>query len=347
MIYLVIIFSIACLFRLVLMMLNIYVARRKREEVEDVLYFLWSVSMVMALYMSNVQASHLFLTWVVGMVVLSLMFKVEKKWSRYQLRRFVGVFYPGISIIVIHSLFYQVGAWVWGLTLSVTLLSLILYKLYFKKLVHRYFTLTPYKMPFDETLNTIDESLNNALYMVKGKNFYLPMNALFTSLYKGKRVMMSEKLISRLNSLEVKAIILHEFGHYKHNHLRIRVVLLVITVMVYTLVLQSIYGFNGFGEGYINQFMALIFLGYPLSMVGEIIVYRIAQIQEYQADDYVINNHAGEALFRALYVIGRAQGMSHKHPLYQWFFESHPRFKKRLITIHQAAKLDPSLLDLL
>ena len=44
-------------------------------------------------------------------------------------------------------------------------------------------------------------------------------NAYFTGFHKSKRIVFFDTLLSMLNPNEVEAVLAHEIGHYKKNHI--------------------------------------------------------------------------------------------------------------------------------
>jgi STE24 endopeptidase len=51
-------------------------------------------------------------------------------------------------------------------------------------------------------------------------------NAYFTGFGKTKRIVFFDTLLSRLQPVEVEAVLAHELGHFKHRHVVKRIVLL-------------------------------------------------------------------------------------------------------------------------
>ncbi len=57
-------------------------------------------------------------------------------------------------------------------------------------------------------------------------------NAYFTGFGKNKRIVFFDTLLERLNHNEIEAVLAHELGHFHHNHVKKRIVMMLQLTLV-------------------------------------------------------------------------------------------------------------------
>ena len=207
---------------------------------------------------------------------------------------------------------------------------ILIYLIFFKVFLPRVFRFIPYRMRSEDTLMFKDyPNLNQHIFMAQSKKVRLPMNALFMQGFKSLKVVLSDALLSRLNSREIKGIVAHELGHGARRHLWIRAGVMVIVVTMYLLVGSLVFDtefvdriFND--ASVIKQLFILMVLYYPLENMILIGLYQLTQWQEYQSDEYAFELGYGEDLANALEKISRYQPDPKEHPLTKRLNLSHP-----------------------
>ena len=267
--------------------------------------------------------------WVVANVVLK---GVIKQKSRFNLINIVQLllFYSVVAaatVFAVYSLFelLMVPVWIIFMILFVSLIGF--YFLINGVLLPKLLTQVPLEMPYDKMIHKF--SLIDDIYVAKSRKFYLPMNALFTGFRKRKRVLLSDKLVARLKSRELKAIIAHEIGHAKLSHLFVRAVILFVAVVGFSLLLQWVFYGQFQPLVFYVQLTVFVMVSWIYFSIFELFTYQVAQHQEYQADAFVSYLGEGVALASALEKINRYESEPKLHPYYQRVFYSHPPLKKR------------------
>jgi len=164
-------------------------------------------------------------------------------------------------------------------------------------------------------------------------------NAYFTGIGKAKRIVLFDTLIDTHTTDEIVAVLAHELGHWKRGHIRKQLVLsmavsLAGLYIAYRLVNSPIlYAAFGFTEThvYIGLFLLTIIVR-PLAFFLTPLTSMLSRHFERQADEFafiLVGNTA--PLVSALKHLAKENLSNlHPHPVYAWFFYSHPQLVERI-----------------
>src|SRR5690625_6289922 len=86
-------------------------------------------------------------------------------------------------------------------------------------------TLFPYTTLFRSALAKRCQFALDGLFVMDGSKRSAHANAYFTGIGKNKRIVFFDTLLNRLDEEEVEAVLAHELGHFKHNHVLRRLIL--------------------------------------------------------------------------------------------------------------------------
>jgi STE24 endopeptidase len=164
-------------------------------------------------------------------------------------------------------------------------------------------------------------------------------NAYFTGIGKFKRIVLFDTLINTHTTEEITAVLAHELGHLKKGHIKkqlgasIVISLAVLYVIAKLLAWQGLYttfGFHGIIP-YAGLFLLTI-MGRPVTFFLTPIGALVSRRYERQADAYARSlTGTGVPLAQALKRIAKDNLANlHPHPLYAWFFYSHPPLAQRI-----------------
>lgn len=142
--------------------------------------------------------------------------------------------------------------WAWGLWAAFNLALLVIYPLYLAPLFNRFEPLQ------DDVLKTRVTALMKrcgftaqGLYVMDGSRRSAHANAYFTGLGASKRVVFYDTLLAKLNHDEIEAVLAHELGHFHHQHmLRRMVMMFVFSLLGFALLgalSQQIWFYTGLG----------------------------------------------------------------------------------------------------
>ncbi|MEK7779596.1 MAG: M48 family metallopeptidase [Pseudomonadota bacterium] len=194
----------------------------------------------------------------------------------------------------------------------------------------------------DTTLkNRIEQLLNkcgfktSGLFVMDGSRRSNHGNAYFTGFGKTKRIVFFDTLLSRLNPNEIEAVLAHELGHFKHNHVIKRIIFSFAMSLIFLwslgYLMQQLWFYEGLGisvSSVPSTALALLlfflvmpvftFLFHPLSSL-------YSRKHEFEADAYAAQNASAEDLIRALVKLYQDNAATlTPDPLHSAFYDSHP-----------------------
>ena len=164
-------------------------------------------------------------------------------------------------------------------------------------------------------------------------------NAFFVGLGRTKRIVLFDTLLASHAEEEILAVLAHEAGHWKKKHiLRMLVPLEILSFVSFYAVAKLlnwplIYQTFGFQES--NIYVGLFLIGMFISLLGffaEPLESAISRRFEREADDFALDlMRTGEPMTSALKRLA-ADNLANlsPHPLYAWFYYSHPPLVERI-----------------
>ena len=171
-------------------------------------------------------------------------------------------------------------------------------------------------------------------------------NAYFTGVGKVKRIVLYDTLLSMMEEDEVLAVLAHEAGHWKKKHL-LRMLLLFETlslVATYTAfrILQSDILTDIFrlqGEPFFSKIIILGVLAGIIALPFTPFFSALSRRHELEADRFAVGlSEKPKALAISLIKLSKDNLANlHPHPLYAWFYYSHPPVVKRVDRIKEMA----------
>ncbi|MCH8069529.1 MAG: M48 family metallopeptidase [Candidatus Marinimicrobia bacterium] len=162
-------------------------------------------------------------------------------------------------------------------------------------------------------------------------------NAAFTGIGKSKRVILGDTLIDNFISEEIDAILAHELGHFKLNHLWKMMMFGTLLTFLGLWIVSVIYSkwiiFFGFSD--ITQFAVLPLLGLIMGIYGLVtgpIQNSVSRHHEREADQF-----SRELLGNSKQMIAALEKLAEQnladrdpHPVVEFLFHSHPSIKHRI-----------------
>ncbi len=170
-------------------------------------------------------------------------------------------------------------------------------------------------------------------------------NAYFTGIGRVKRIVLFDTLLEQMDDDEIVGVLAHEAGHWKLGHIWKRLLTMeLVSLAVFWLAWQLLSwgGLPGlFGLEHVSfagQVLLLGFLaslaGFPLTPVSS----ALSRRHEWQADRFAVDLTGQTApLARALVKLCKENLSNlHPHPLYAWFYYSHPPVVDRVARLSSA-----------
>ena len=175
------------------------------------------------------------------------------------------------------------------------------------------------------------------IFVIDGSKRSTKANAYFSGFGSEKRVTLYDTLINDLNEDEIVAVLAHEVGHYKKNHIIINLFAGILTTG-FTLWLLSLFIGNPLLSEALNVpqpsfHIGLIAFGVlysPISGLTGLIMNYLSRKFEYQADNYAKDTYAAPPLVSGLKKLSK-NSLSNltPHPLYVFAHYSHPTLLQR------------------
>jgi STE24 endopeptidase len=185
--------------------------------------------------------------------------------------------------------------------------------------------------------NKVGFRLNN-IYVINGSKRSAKANAYFTGFGRKKRIVLYDTLIDEMEKDEIVAVLAHEIGHYKKNHVTQGLVISLLqtgaVLFLFSFFVNSSSLSRALGVEEPNFHIGLVafaLLYSPVSFLLGILMNRLSRKNEYQADTYAAINFKANALGAALKKLTQ-RNLSNltPHPLYVFFNYSHPPLLQRL-----------------
>ena len=249
----------------------------------------------------------------------------------------------GGGLLALVIWFYQISGslfWVYA-WIVFAVFALVMNMFYAKLIVPLFNKQTPLeegslRNKIEQYAATVGFKLNN-IFVIDGSKRSTKANAYFSGFGSEKRITLYDTLINDLEEDEIVAVLAHEVGHYKKNHI---IVNLFASVMLtgFTLWLLGMFISNSIfsealGVAEPSFHIGLIAFGIlysPISGITGFLMSVLSRKFEYQADNFAKNTYAGDPLISSLKKLSR-NSLSNltPHPLYVKLHYSHPTLLQR------------------
>ena len=175
-------------------------------------------------------------------------------------------------------------------------------------------------------------------------------NAYFSGLGRTKRIVLFDSLIQSHERDEILAVLAHEIGHFKKNHIKKQIALIASTSLLLLYLASNMIGwetmYHAFGFSVMPAYAGLFIVGILWEPIGFFLGplgMAISRRFERDADIYGVKT-VGSAgpLVRALKKMGKENLSNlYPHPLYVQFNYSHPPLLERIETLqsHEGSNL--------
>lgn len=257
----------------------------------------------------------------------------------------ISVLMTIVLIMFVSSVFFFIVRFenLWWLLMASTIfgiiiLSIFIYPNYISPLFNKFKNLENEEIK-NEVKDLSDRTkfdISNLYVMDKSKRSKHP-NAYFTGFKNNRRIVFYDTLIDLLSPSEIKAVLAHEIGHYKHNHVIKSLVLSTFVIFIGMYFLSYLINSNHyimllnlpFTES--SQLLALVFTYQILSFFVDPLFSILSRKNEYDADNYASEQVDSEYLVTSLIKLYKSN-LSFLIPnkFYAMFYFSHPTVLERI-----------------
>ncbi|MDP1998425.1 MAG: M48 family metallopeptidase [Rhodoferax sp.] len=264
-----------------------------------------------------------------------------------------GLVSASIGVPLISSIVWMMGAtgewwwlWTWGVWMGFNLILMLVYPTWIAPLFNKFKPLENQELGLQVTaLMQRCGFAAQGLFVMDGSKRSSHANAYFTGFGASKRVVFYDTLLSKLTTNEVKAVLAHELGHFKHKHIVKRMASLFVASLLGFALLgylkTQVWFYTGLGVqpnlNAANDALALILFLLVLPMFGFFITplaARLSRQNEFEADAYAVSHTNGADLASALLKMYEDNASTlTPDPFYARFHYSHPPASERLARI--------------
>jgi len=173
-------------------------------------------------------------------------------------------------------------------------------------------------------------------------------NAYFTGLGTNKRIVFFDTLIDELSHEEIEAVLAHELGHFKCNHIKKRIVVLATVFFIGLAILgwliDQTWFYQALGVNTQSTYMALTLF----FMVSPVFIFFLQPVfsylsrkHEFEADDFAAKSAHTNNLIEALVKLYKDNANTlTPDPLYSAFYDSHPPAPVRIAHLKESSSFN-------
>ncbi len=240
--------------------------------------------------------------------------------------------------------------WTWVVWTAFNALLLWLFPTVIAPLFNKFKALEegPLKAQIERLLERCDFA-SKGLFVMDGSKRSAHGNAYFTGIGKAKRIVFFDTLIEKLEPLEVEAVLAHELGHFKRQHIRKRLLVSFALSFVILAILGWVsaqpWFYLGLGVtpdmgGYNGGLALALFIlvapvfGFFFTPLGSL----ASRKHEYEADHFAAEKSSATALISALVKLYQDNASTlTPDPIYTAFYSSHPPAPLRIAHLQRFA----------
>jgi len=221
---------------------------------------------------------------------------------------------------------------------SVIIISMFIYPTYISPIFNKFKKLQNenIKDEIKDLSERTDFSIENLFVMDRSKRSKHP-NAYFTGFSKNRRIVFYDTLIDLLSPKEIKAVLAHEIGHYKHNHITKSLVISTFIIFIGMFLISQLVNNSNYLEmlnlnnSASSQLIALFFTYQIISFFTDPFFSTLSRKNEYEADMFASKQVQKEYLISSLVKLYKSN-LSFLKPnkFYAIFYFSHPTVLERI-----------------
>lgn len=184
---------------------------------------------------------------------------------------------------------------------------------------------------------------SNGVYVIDGSRRSSHGNAYFSGVGNNKRIVFYDTLIDGLTPAQIEAVLAHELGHFRRQHIRKRLWGGMVTSAIGFALLgwlsKQAWFYTDLGVSSSTHMALLLFM-----MVTPVFTFllqplnsRVSRKHEFEADEYAVEKTNGDDLITALVCLYKDNASTlTPDPMHSAFYDSHPPAPIRIEHIKQA-----------
>ncbi|SDN62182.1 STE24 endopeptidase [Desulfonauticus submarinus] len=181
------------------------------------------------------------------------------------------------------------------------------------------------------------------IYIMDGSKRTTKANAFLTGFGKYKKIALFDNLVNTLSHQEIIAVLAHELAHFKLKHIFKQIILSLANLAIFLITLQLFLHQPNISKALGIEYpsihanlLAFSLIFTPLSFILGIMENFLSRKFEKQADMFALKFVKSQDLISALKKLAQ-NNLSNltPHPIYVFFFYSHPPLTKRIKYLQQ------------
>jgi STE24 endopeptidase len=184
---------------------------------------------------------------------------------------------------------------------------------------------------------------SNGIYIMDGSKRSSHGNAYFTGIGKSKRIVFFDTLINNLLPDEIEAILAHELGHFKKNHIKKQIffisILALIILYVFSIVVKSNYFYQVFNienNSFYNGIILFILISDTIMFPFKPLFSYFSRKNEFEADNFAKQYSNKTSLINGLVKLFKDNASTlTPDQLYVKFYYSHPPATIRIANLER------------
>ena len=245
------------------------------------------------------------------------------------------------SLWIISNLGNLWWLWLWVFISFFNFIMLTIYPIYIAPFFNKFLPLKDKKLKAKiEKLLSKCGFKSGGLFVMNGSLRSNHGNAYFTGFGKSKRIVFFDTLLEKLSHKEIEAVLAHELGHFHHNHVKKRIVMMFIISFVGLYVLGILKDSSWFYEslGVIqndaNGLLLFLLISPLFIFFIRPLIASYSRKNEFEADEYACKYSNAKDLKLSLIKLYRDNASTlTPDPLHSNFYDSHPPALERINTI--------------
>lgn len=248
-----------------------------------------------------------------------------------------------LSLWIISNLGNLWWLWLWIFISIFNFSMLTIYPTYIAPFFNKFLPLkdTKLKLKIEKLLLKCGFK-SGGLFVMNGSLRSNHGNAYFTGFGNSKRIVFFDTLLEKLSNKEIEAVLAHELGHFHHNHVKKRIILMFIVSLVGLYILgilkDSSWFYESLGVIQSDANGLLLFL-----IVSPLFIFFIRPVMayysrknEFEADEYACKYSNSKDLKHSLIKLYRDNASTlTPDPLHSNFYDSHPPALERINAINK------------
>jgi len=245
----------------------------------------------------------------------------------------IGVPFLALILWLMESMGEFWWIWVWAVWLGFSLLMAWAYPVFIAPLFNKFESLEEgaLKQRIEALLQRHGFS-SQGIFVMDGSKRTGHGNAYFTGFGRNKRIVFYDTLLKSLDDEEVEAVLAHEVGHFKRNHLKKHLIVIAIFSLMGLALLgwlmQQMWFYQGLGVTTASTYIALILFGISMPIFTFFLSPLSAWFSrkhEFEADAFAAQETDSKFLIQALVKLFKENASTlTPDPLYSAFHDSHP-----------------------